>query len=337
MSEERRGKLVDETVVGAAREVLGKYTRADLTHGNARENATRTTQFFANDTYGSTASPSSGCSGEHSQRVSCPRFNHARYNHERRSNDMAQSEERRVARWTRAIHALPFREGAVLDLGCAFGHTTRLLKRHGYEATGVDASADYIARARRTDPSGVYLQCDAAHVPLSDGSFDGVLFLDVLEHLPDERGAIREVARLLRPGGTLALSVPHRGPLAWLDSLNLYARLVRRTRHGRFPPEIAATGRHRHYSVRDIEALLGDDFTIRRVRRTGLGLAELVHLPILLLFRWLIPLEWAYQRAAFTYYTAYLAEDLAPLGPMGYHLMVVATRRAPNSHLRPSV
>lgn len=239
-----------------------------------------------------------------------------------------------MARWTRAINALPFHEGAVLDLGCAFGFTTRLLKRRGFDATGVDASATYIERARRSDPSGVYLRCDAARIPLPDQSFDGVLFLDVLEHLPDERGAIREVARLLRPGGTLALSVPYKGPLARLDSLNLYAQLVRRTGRGRFPPEIAATGEHRHYSIRELDDLLGADFAIRRVRRTGLGLAELIHLPILALFRWLIPLEWVYQRAAFVYYSTYLAEDIARLGPMGYHLMVVATRRSSNDNTR---
>lgn len=231
-----------------------------------------------------------------------------------------------MARWTRAMDALPFHEGRVLDLGCAFGFATRRLRRRGYDAVGVDASAPYIARARRSDPGGTYLHADAEHVPLPDGSFDGAIFLDVMEHLPDDRAALAECARLLKPGGTLVLSVPHRGPVAWLDSLNLYAQVVRATRHGRFPPEIAATGVHRHYSVAQVRALLGDAFQVRRVVRTGLGVAELVHLPLLLLFRWLLPLEPLYQISAFAYYTVYLAEDLLPLGPLGYHLMVVATR-----------
>lgn len=234
-----------------------------------------------------------------------------------------------MARWSRAIAALPFATGRVLDLGCAFGFTTRMLRRRGYDAVGVDRSPAYIARARRADPHATYLVADAARVPLPDASFDGVLLLDVLEHLPDERAAIAEVARLLAPGGTLVLSVPHRGPLAWLDSLNLYARLVRLTRHGRLPPEIAATGRHRHYSTGELRALLGGDFELRRVWRTGIGLAELVHLPLLLLLRWLLPIEPLYAACAFAYYTCYLAEDLLPLGPFGYHLMLVATRRAP--------
>lgn len=233
-----------------------------------------------------------------------------------------------MARWTRALAALPFSEGRVLDLGCAFGFATRLLKRRGYDAVGADASPEYIARAKRADPQGTYLLADAGRVPLADASFDGAIFLDVMEHLQDERAALAECARLLKPGGTLVLSVPHRGPLARLDSLNLYAGIVRRTRHGRFPPEIAATGVHRHYSVAQVRELLGDEFAIRRVVRTGLGVAEIVHLPVLLLFRWLLPLEPVYQLAAFTYYTVYIAEDVVRLGPLGYHLMVVATRRS---------
>lgn len=233
----------------------------------------------------------------------------------------------RVARWTRAIAALPFHQGRMLDLGCAFGFATRMLKRRGFEAVGVDASAEYIRRASHADPTGTYLVCDAAHVPLPDASFDGALFLDVMEHLPDDRAAVAEVARLLRPGGTLVLSVPHRGPLAWLDSLNLFARFVRATRRGRFPPEIAATGCHRHYSISEVRALLVDDFDVMHIWRTGVGLAELVHLPILFAFRWLIPLESLYAAAVFAYYTVYLAEDMLPAGPLGYHLLISATRR----------
>lgn len=232
-----------------------------------------------------------------------------------------------MARWTRALAALPFHEGRVLDLGCAFGFATRMLERHGFDTVGVDSSPAYIARAKRASPHGTYLLADATQVPLLGATFDGILLLDVLEHLPDEGAAIREIARLLKPGGTFILSVPHRGLLSRLDSLNLYAAVVRATHHGLFPPEIAATGIHRHYSLAQIRALLGDDFEVRRVTRTGLGLAELVNLPLLLLFRWLLPLDALYQVAAFAYYTIYLIEDLLPLGPFAYHLQIVATRR----------
>lgn len=243
-----------------------------------------------------------------------------------------------MARWTRALAALPFTPGPdvrLLDLGCAFGFSTRMFARRGYSVVGVDGSPSYIERARRGDPKGIYLVADAAHVSLPDASFDGVVFLDVLEHLPDEEGAIREVARLLKPGGTLVLSVPRRGPLAWLDSLNLYAQFVRLTHHGRFPPEIQATGRHQHYTVERLRALLGANFTIDRTWRTGLGLVELLHLPALVVFRWLLPIEPLYGAAAFLYYTGYLVEDVLPLGPLGYHLMARATRVSPSEPTTP--
>ena len=140
-------------------------------------------------------------------------------------------------------------------------------------------------RAQRADPGGTYLVCNAAHVPLADRSFDGILCLDVLEHVTNKRAVLAETARLLKPGGTLVLTVPHSGVLAGLNSLNIFGRLVHATRRGRFPPEIAATGCHRHYAVDDLavddlRALVGDAFTLVRGQRTGLGVAELVHLPV---------------------------------------------------------
>ncbi len=231
-----------------------------------------------------------------------------------------------MARWTRAIQALPFKRGRVLDLGCAFGFATRRLARRGYETVGVDASPAYIARARRAHPQGMYLLASAEAVPLPDHSFDGVLFLDVLEHVRDERAALAEIARLLKPGGTLILSVPQRGLLWWLDSLNLYQWLVRRTRHGLPPPEIGLDAPHRHYRLTQLQEMLGSRFRVERVMRTGLGLAELVNVSLLVLCRYLLGWEWLYQILQYVYFTVYLLEDVAPLGPLGYHMMVVAIR-----------
>jgi SAM-dependent methyltransferase len=232
-----------------------------------------------------------------------------------------------MARWDRAIAALPFPCGRVLDLGCAFGFATKMLARKGYETVGVDNSSQYIARARRRHPKGEYILSSAESLPLENASFDGVLFLDVLEHVTNEEAVIQEIRRVLKPGGTLILSVPHRGLLGWLDSLNVYARMVRLTRHGLFPQEIAQTGIHRHYCVRRLHSLLGPEFTFQRVMYTGLGVAELVNLPLLILCRYILTWEWLYQILQYVYFLAYLLEDLVPFGPVGYHLMIVATRQ----------
>jgi len=231
-----------------------------------------------------------------------------------------------MARWTRAIAALPFKQGKVLDLGCAFGFATKQLARKGYQTVGVDNFPRYIARAKRRHPEGEYLLCSAEQLPLEDASVDGVLFLDVLEHVVDQTAVIHEITRVLKPGGTLILSVPHWGLLGWLDSLNVYAKLVRSTHHGLFPQEIAQTGVHRHYSVCQLVGLLGPSFTVRRTFCTGLGIAELVNLPLLVFCRYIFAWEWLYQILQYAYFLVYLLEDVVPLGWAGYHLMLVATK-----------
>jgi SAM-dependent methyltransferase len=235
-------------------------------------------------------------------------------------------EGKSMARWNRAIAALPFRYGRILDLGCAFGFTTLKLARKGYQAVGVDNSARYIAMAKRRHPTGSYILSSAEALPLADISFDGVLFLDVLEHVMKQEAVISEIRRVLKPGGALIISVPHRGLLCSLDSLNLYARLVRRTHHGLFPSEIAQTGIHRHYAKAQLHALLGPAFTVRRTMYTGLGVAELVNLPLLIICRYMLMWEWLYQILQHVYFLVYLLEDLIPFGPFGYHLMLAATR-----------
>lgn len=232
-----------------------------------------------------------------------------------------------MARWNRAIAALPLRGGKVLDLGCAFGFTTKKLALKGYETAGVDNSARYISWARRRHPTGTYIESNAEHLPFEDACFDAVVFLDVLEHVVDQEQTLREIQRVLKPGGTLVLSVPHRGLLGWLDSLNVYARLVRATHHGIFPQEITQTGIHRHYSVAQLHTLLGEGFAIQRISYTGLGVAELVNLPLLFVCRYVLSWDHLYQLLQYVYFLVYLLEDVVSPGPAGYHLLLVATKQ----------
>jgi len=239
-----------------------------------------------------------------------------------------------MARWDRAIGALPFHQGRVLDLGCSVGYATAKLRRKGYQAVGIDNSPWCIAWAKRIYPTGEYLLCTAEELPLADASFDGILCLDVLEHVTDETAAMREICRILKPGGTLVISVPHHGLLRWLDSLNLYAQLVRVTRHGLFPQEIVQTGVHRHYSFDQICTLLGSAFRVQRVNRTGLGLAEWVNLPLLVICRYILVWEWAYEILRVIFWLVYLLEELLPLpfGRLSWHIMVVAMKVQAEPH-----
>jgi SAM-dependent methyltransferase len=233
-----------------------------------------------------------------------------------------------VARWTRAVRQLRVPTGGrVLDLGCAFGFGTRLLARH-WQAYGHDLSVPYIERARKAVPGAIFTQGPADQVPYPDAFFDAILLLDVLEHVPHEKVVVAEAARVLRPGGQLLLSVPNRGSLSSLDSLNLYRRLL----GDRFPPPTddpswRSSPVHRHYALADLVALLGDCFDVRSARYTGIGIAEPFNLMLLLLFRTSPRLHAVYERLQYLYFGVYLAEDMIPTGARGYHLMIDAEGR----------
>ncbi|HZU14006.1 MAG TPA: class I SAM-dependent methyltransferase [Chloroflexota bacterium] len=230
-----------------------------------------------------------------------------------------------MARWGRAFTLLDLPSGSrVLDLGCAFGFGTRLPARR-YETYGHDLDPTYIERARTAVPHALFTCGPASEVPYPNGYFDGLLLLDVLEHVPDDTAVVREVARLLRPGGKLVLSVPNRGALAGLDSLNVYARLLPWARPPTDDPSWPQSPVHRHYDADRLAELLAPDFQMTERQYTGLGLAELIHLPLLLGLRPFLP--GIHAIAQYLYFGAYLAEDLIPAGSWGYHLMVGAERK----------
>jgi SAM-dependent methyltransferase len=114
----------------------------------------------------------------------------------------------------------------LLDLGCGGGRHAFGAVRLGAKVVAVDAAASEVSQVRDTigamldageirdvDEAGA-VQGDALRLPFADGVFDRVIAAEVLEHIPDDTIAMEELARVLRPGGTMAITVPRFGPEA---------------------------------------------------------------------------------------------------------------------------
>lgn len=100
--------------------------------------------------------------------------------------------------------------GSVLDAGMAAGRLCAELDRHGWTVTGVDASATMVALARERLPhlAPKLLQARLEELPLDDASVDAVVATGVLEYVDNLEAALCELARVLRPDGVAALSIP---------------------------------------------------------------------------------------------------------------------------------
>ncbi|HET8990202.1 MAG TPA: class I SAM-dependent methyltransferase [Acidimicrobiales bacterium] len=114
---------------------------------------------------------------------------------------------------------------AVLDLGCGFGRHAYEAARRGARVVALDAGRDEVdgvlatfvamAEAGELVPGSAraaVVQGDALALPFADGAFDRVICSEVLEHIPEDRAAMAELARVLRPGGTMAITVPRFAP-----------------------------------------------------------------------------------------------------------------------------
>lgn len=111
----------------------------------------------------------------------------------------------------------------VLDLGCGAGRHAFEAARRGARVVALDMNRDELDRVTATfaamaeagelpdGASGRAVAGDATRIPFRDGAFDKVIAAEVLEHLPADQAAMNEIARVLRPGGMAAVTVP-----AWL-------------------------------------------------------------------------------------------------------------------------
>jgi len=121
----------------------------------------------------------------------------------------------------------------VLDIGCGFGRHAFETARRGGHVVAVDAGLDEVngvatmfaamaleGEFQPDDVSATVVQGDTLALPFASNSFDRIICSEMLEHISNDALAITELTRVLRPGGTLAVTVPRTGPerLNWLLS-----------------------------------------------------------------------------------------------------------------------
>lgn len=111
--------------------------------------------------------------------------------------------------------AVPF-AGDVLDVGCMDGRVSSGIARTARSVTGVDIAPSPVWETLRRD--GLRFLCaDAQRLPLEDASFDLVIAGSMLHHASSPTRVIREMLRVMRPGGTLVLIEPNRrNPMTWI-------------------------------------------------------------------------------------------------------------------------
>lgn len=116
-----------------------------------------------------------------------------------------------VAARLRLIEELvPLAGARVIDCGCGAGGYVRALRRRGVDAIGIEHSAEKVAEYRRGEEPERVEQGDLEAMRFADGAFDVALLNEVLEHVPDEQRALREIRRVLVPGGKLIVFSPNR-------------------------------------------------------------------------------------------------------------------------------
>jgi SAM-dependent methyltransferase len=98
------------------------------------------------------------------------------------------------------------RRARILDVGCGTGANLLMLSKYG-DAEGVDISEDALAFCRERGLDKVKLGA-AEDLPYDDGTFDLVTAFDVVEHMDDDLAGLKEMRRVLRPGGRVLLFVP---------------------------------------------------------------------------------------------------------------------------------
>jgi demethylmenaquinone methyltransferase/2-methoxy-6-polyprenyl-1,4-benzoquinol methylase len=185
-------------------------------------------------------------------------------------------------RWRRVLVAnLPRDGGSVLDVATGTGLVAAALLDRGFRVTGLDQSPEMLARARaRLGQSVDLVEASAERIPFADASFDHLTFTYLLRYVDDPGATLGELARVVRPGGTVAMlefGLPRgiwRAPWnLWVDvGLPLAGRLI--------SPGWHTVGRFLGGSIRSFHARYPEPELLEVWRQAGIRDARTLRLSL---------------------------------------------------------
>ncbi|MBD3161602.1 MAG: methyltransferase domain-containing protein [Candidatus Eisenbacteria bacterium] len=154
-----------------------------------------------------------------------------------------------------------------LDVGGDNGVVSLLLRMQGGRWTSADLDEATVAAIRGLVGDPVH-RIDGGRTPFSDHAFDQVVIVDFLEHIEADEAFARELARILKPEGTLIVNVPHHKPGSWIVKLR-HAVGLTDEKHGHLRPG---------YRIGRLRELFDGSFTLESWRTYSRAFSELVDL-----------------------------------------------------------
>jgi SAM-dependent methyltransferase len=186
-----------------------------------------------------------------------------------------------------ALGWVPDSTAALLDIGCNVGELLQQCNR-AYPAmrlAGIDINEAALQKAHQKLPEADIRRGFGFELPFPDASFQCVTCIEVIEHVPAEfrPKLLREIRRVLVPGGRFIVRCPHAGLFAWLDAQNfrfrfpaLYRAVVgggnRDANYVQAEEELVW---HHHFTQQELMALAGEGWELEACRRGGLFLFPL--------------------------------------------------------------
>jgi len=192
---------------------------------------------------------------------------------------------------------LPNNLDNLLDGGCSYAYGTRFLSKKSKNTYALDVNETHIEVAKIRYSHIHFKVSGLEHTGYENNFFDAIVLNDVLEHTQDKIQTLREMYRILKPGGIIIISTPHKGLFAFLDPYNygynirkylpwiykLLYKFIRLIKEGKLPKDFNPEHlqKHWHYSEKDYKNMLNKtdfkgNYEILKIFKSGLFMEVLV-------------------------------------------------------------